>query len=397
MSRLFRPARLAVLLTLCLVIGLSSPAAAGKGGKGGGKGGGGGNGGGGNGALPTAVVSLGDSYVSGEGGRWQGNWASSTRDRGGTDRAAYKRWGLWFYDADRIYGSTDATGCHRSDVSPIISAALDADATINLACSGAATNNVVSAANGGVSHRGEAPQADQLGAVAVTHDVTVVVLSIGGNDLGFADAITDCTVKYTTSPSWFPNYCHDEQGPRVTNAMPAAMAGVARSIDDVRAALASAGDTEYRLILAGYPSPVPMGSDFRYLQSGWDRTFTGGCPFWNADADWARGQLVPQIADGLAAVAAQEGVEFLDLRDAFNGREVCASSAAQGSGSSAEWGRFLSTGITQGGAQESLHPNALGQVAVGTCIRLVVEAAPGSYRCTNVAGSGPDTMSLATS
>jgi hypothetical protein len=38
-------------------------------------------------ALPTAAVSLGDSYISGEGGRWQGNSIDPLADRDGTDRA----------------------------------------------------------------------------------------------------------------------------------------------------------------------------------------------------------------------------------------------------------------------------------------------------------------------
>ena len=344
-------------------------------------------------ADPTAVVSLGDSYISGEAGRWEGNWWSSYGSRRGTDRAAYRSGWFWRYDASRIYGATDRSGCHRSDVAPI-QWVDTADVAINLACSGAATANVISAANGGRSHRGEAPQSDQLAAVAAEHDVTVVVLSIGGNDLGFASIIVDCTVEYLTSLSWWPNFCHDEQQARIDQAMPAAMDGVRRSIADIRAAMAGAGDDDYRIIVQSYPSPVPRGADFRYTESGWSRVTTGRCPFWNADADWARDRLVPQIADALAAVAAAEGVEFLDLRDALDGREVCAATTAQGNGANAEWGRMVTTGILQGEIQESVHPNALGQQAMGTCVRLQVQAGPGDRSCTNVPGSGPDSMVL---
>ena len=34
-----------------------------------------------------AIVSLGDSYISGEAGRWKGNSIDNTGDRSGTDRA----------------------------------------------------------------------------------------------------------------------------------------------------------------------------------------------------------------------------------------------------------------------------------------------------------------------
>lgn len=45
--------------------------------------------------LPTAAVSLGDSYIAGEAGRWEGNARTNLGDRDGTDRAA-SRWG-WFW------------------------------------------------------------------------------------------------------------------------------------------------------------------------------------------------------------------------------------------------------------------------------------------------------------
>ena len=346
---------------------------------------------------PTAVVSLGDSYISGEGGRWEGNSSYDGRDRRGTDRAAYRnRWGWWRYDASRVYGRTDDTGCHRSDVAPISSSAIPVDELINLACSGADTRNLLRASSGGVGHRGEAPQGDQLADVVATHDVEMIVVSIGGNDLGFAGIIVDCAVDYLLSTSSRPNTCNEEQQADIDAAMASAMAGVAAVLDDVHAVLAEAGhvDGDYRLVLQSYPSPVPSGDEFRYSQSGWSRTVTGGCPFWDVDATWARDTFVPRLSGELAAVAAAHGAEFLDLQDTLEGREICADTTAQGDGPDAAWARYLSTGILQGEAQESLHPNSLGQMANGTCLRLLHQSEPGDYRCDNVAGSGPDTMTL---
>jgi hypothetical protein len=90
---------------------------------------------------PTAVVTLGDSYISGEAGRWQGNWATPEGNRGGTDRAAYKRKGIWHYGASRVYGDTYFNGCHRSDVSEVLTSQIAVDDQVNLACSGAVTQN----------------------------------------------------------------------------------------------------------------------------------------------------------------------------------------------------------------------------------------------------------------
>ncbi len=379
-------------LIILTVLAVSvSPAAAGKGGKGGGNGGGGGDN-----TLPTAAVSLGDSYISGEGGRWSGNWASSAGDRNGTDRAAYRKKGVWFYNAARVYGATDSNGCHRSDVAEIETAALAVDARFNLACSGAVASNIYRAANGGQWFKGEAPQADQLASVASSHNVELIVLSIGGNDLGFASAIIDCALGYNTSPSWWKNTCNADQQANIDAKMAGAMAGVGKSIDEIRAVMTAAGQApdSYRLVVQSYPSPIPRGSEFRYSESGWDRSNTGGCPFWNVDATWARDSLVPQISSNIAGVAAAKGAEFLDLSNTFEGREVCSTNAAQGSGANAEWGRFLVTGLTQGEAQESMHPNALGQEAVGTCLGQMFSSAQGDYSCNNVAGQGPEVMSL---
>lgn len=75
-------------LIAVLVFALAAPgtAVAGPKGKGGGNGGGGSGGGGGDGGgsggTPTALVTMGDSYISGEGGRWSGNWESSGGEPG---------------------------------------------------------------------------------------------------------------------------------------------------------------------------------------------------------------------------------------------------------------------------------------------------------------------------
>ena len=40
-------------------------------------------------ARPSAIVAMGDSFISGEGGRWLGNGSEALGTRSGTDRAAY--------------------------------------------------------------------------------------------------------------------------------------------------------------------------------------------------------------------------------------------------------------------------------------------------------------------
>ncbi len=346
---------------------------------------------------PTVAVSLGDSYIAGEAGRWFGNTTYDWGDRRGTDRAAVPQRWYWRYIEENVYADTYSTGCHRSDVAPIHSADLGVDVTINLACSGARTAHVRSSANGGQSYRGEPSQADQLAAVAAVHDVAVVVVSVGGNDLGFTDVITDCVAGYLTSTRWAPNTCHQAQDSKLTAALPGAMSNVAAVLADLRSVLDSNGDSDARIILQSYPSPVAEASNVRFVETGWDRTAKGGCPFWDADLEWANRSLIPRITDGLRAVAGAAGAEFLDLSAALKGHEACAASAEQGTGKdggSAEWIRFVTTGLTQGDIEESLHPNAYGQQAIGRCIALAVQSDPAPDLCRNSPEASPEVMRL---
>ncbi|MFF3648763.1 GDSL-type esterase/lipase family protein [Streptomyces sp. NPDC002181] len=344
---------------------------------------------------PTAVVSMGDSYISGEAGRWKGNSLTNSGNRTGTDRA-------WVsgntYDPSKVYGST-AGGCHRSDSAEVKSAGAIADVAVNLACSGATSENVFRASNGGVAFKGEAPQADQLAAVARANNVKVIALSIGGNDLGFADIIKDCALDFVL----WGSYCYDDQQYGVDEKMDGVMANVGKSVDEVRAVMRTAGygDSSYRIVLQSYPSPIPRGAENRYTQSDWSRLNTGGCPFWNRDSDWARDSLVPQIAGRLKAVAAAKGVQFLDLRDMMQGREVCAkssklvSSSAPASAKTSEWARWIDSSETQGLVQESMHPNHFGQLAAGRCLNLAVaQPANSASSCKNTAGADQSGMFL---
>ncbi|MFE5585011.1 GDSL-type esterase/lipase family protein [Kitasatospora sp. NPDC056531] len=348
-------------------------------------------------AGPTASVTLGDSYISGEAGRWMGNAAGTSDGHNGTDRA----WNGSSADPSVVYGATAASGCDRSDVAEVVGASTVAQSRINLACSGAVTANIFRAADGGQSFKGEAPQADQLATVARQNNVKLITLSIGGNDLGFGSIISDCVQDYLI----WNSYCHDSAQSSVDSKMPTAMAGVGKAIDEIRAVMADAGyaQSDYRLVLQSYPSPIPRSAEMRYPESGWSRSDTGGCPFWNADADWARDSMVPQISKALAGVAAAKGAQFLDLSDMLQGREVCSTATEQPTVSSApsatssEWARFVDGGFntTQGALQESMHPNYYGQLALGRCLTLLWGQSSGDYACRNTAGQDASGMYLA--
>ena len=62
----------------------------------------------------------------------------------------------------------------------------------------------------------------------------------------------------------------------------------------------------------------------------------------------------------------------------------------------AEWVRWINTGITEGDAQESAHPNAYGQKAIGKCLQLIYGKAStsGNWSCYNTPGQSYTAMYL---
>ena len=265
--------------------------------------------------LPTAAVALGDGFLAGAGGRWQGNagQAPSGGDSWGTDRAAYACSAdhtTCDHDVARVYGDSAKDGCDRSDVPEVESADLGVSRRFDLACAG-----------GGVTQA----QLDQLAAVAAASQVRLVVVSVGDEDRALAGLTTD-GVRADQS--------------RVESALVA-----------VRAVLAKAGyaPSDYRLVLQSYPSPVPRAAENRYPDTAVRQT-GGGCPLSNAESNQVRNDVVPALAAMEKKAATAQGAEFLDLQDAFQGHEVCSRNAAQADASrtldapqdaaTAEWARF---------------------------------------------------------
>ncbi|MQA02780.1 MAG: hypothetical protein GEV07_08700 [Streptosporangiales bacterium] len=299
--------------------------------------------------APTAIVSLGDSYISGEAA---GDYEEGTDQEGNF--------------------------CHRSNRAEIHSTGIDVDESINLACSGATTDNV---RLGGTPQNGEAPQAERLREVAKSHDVQLVVLSIGGNDVGFSDLVLDCIKAYFR----LGERCQDKWADKLPAELEQAAPNIARSLADIRTVMNDAGyaDGDYQLVLQSYPSPVTEKNRYTFTKA------FEGCPIRDDDAQWARTRVVSQFAGTLSGVAADAGARFLDLSHAFYDREVCA----EGIDHSQEWakGVDIDVGQIQNGAgsnivQQSMHPNELGHAQFGTCVGGFFGMSGSAGRCLR----GPD-------
>src|SRR5207244_5984013 len=70
---------------------------------------------------------------------------------------------------------------------------------------------------------------------------------------------------------------------------------------NIRRAMLLAGyvDQDYTILMQTYPSPIPGGPGFRYPESNGGRWVTGGCGFWDADADWANTVALATVNDGV--------------------------------------------------------------------------------------------------
>ena len=338
---------------------------------------------------PTSVVTMGDSYISGEAGRWFGNSANVAGSRDGTDRACVFTLGLCTsYDESRVYvDGSAATGCHRSDVAEVHSARLPVGRAVNIACSGAVTSNLLRSSSGGTTGHGEPPQGDKLAPVARSTRVRMIVVSVGGNDLGFASIVTACFQAYLTRAA----PCSQTHAAALSDERLAeATAKIERAIDDIRGVMREAGyaDDDYRLVLQTYPVVIPPSSQARDPQDDPQR-IVEGCPFYDADMDWAQNAAAARIGNAVKAAAASRGADVLELLDAFDGHEICshltnaASPLAPPSPTRSEWGRAVSAStIAQGQVQELFHPNAFGQLALGDCLGALYAARHGSFACT---------------
>ncbi|WP_405056380.1 hypothetical protein OG474_27015 [Kribbella sp. NBC_01505] len=350
------------------------------------------------------VVTLGDSYISGEAGRWAGSSNDSEAPADALGAHAYH---------DNASGTAEAIPkCHRSSsAEAFIGGGVGG---LNLSCSGARTTTGtgddfkpgIDFYDNGAGKLGQAKALQQF---ATSHNVRQVAVSIGGNDFNFAAIVTQCVQDFLLSPSWSPDYCKDDSSvvANFTTANVTAVRGkIATALQNVRTAMRNAGygDSAWTLVVQTYPSPIPNGSGFRYGQTGYTRQSVGGCGFWSADADWANSTALTTINNTVRAAISQSGlanIRLLELQSAFNGRRLCEktvglyeevglSSWTQPTAvDKTEWINQIRTVTTVGSnyfIQESLHPNYWAQLALRSCLRQTYSQNRGGT-CT-IAGTG---------
>jgi lysophospholipase L1-like esterase len=166
------------------------------------------------------------------------------------------------------------------------------------ACSGATTDDVLRGRDA------EPPQLDR-----VTADTSLVTLSIGGNDVGFAHVLAGCVVRFPWSRG-----CQS-QGPEIDTRMRALRATLWNVLSKiiVRAPLA-------RVIVVGYPRifSETSGADFDNITVGDQR--------WLNVRAKALDDLIGQVAQAadrrIVAAHGAGSVEYVDALYAFAGHEI---------------------------------------------------------------------------
>lgn len=141
-------------------------------------------------------------------------------------------------------------------------------------------------------------EADQLSALGP--DTSLVSITVGGNDSGFATTMLSC--RYFSDR--FCQYVIDRGGEFIENELPG-------ELDDLYAAIAERAP-QARVVVLGYPYLYATG---------------GSCDAGGISA--AERQMLKEGSDGLNEViagrAAAAGFAFADARPAFAGHEICTA------------------------------------------------------------------------
>lgn len=361
------------------------------------------------------VVGLGDSYMSGEGARWASN---------GSNNATVEFNGGWLVGTvDQVYGDSPENTesipyCHRSATAPMFTGA-DVNHA-NFACSGAQTNSFVNqygrakpgidfdtiTASDGQKLEGQAAQLEKF---ASTHDVDVVTLSIGGNDLGFAEIISTCVSSWIEgTPCKDSALIASRVNPTVKRTLTKRVKG---AIQNVNTAMSRSGykSTDFRLLVQLGPSPIPNSDQIDYEDFSFDRQAFGGCGMLNADLNYANDKLLPYL-DSIITGAVQDirkesgsaAMTVVDMKKALYGHRLCEKGTQrpeagtgippEGFAQGVEWIRFISITAVKlypesADAQEAMHPTYFGQRALASCMTLAVDTPATTTRVGCTLGS----------
>ena len=383
----------------------------------------------------ASVVSLGDSTISGEGGRWAGNTnllSPYNRD----DAGAQSYW-------DTPSGEA-ITDCHRSK-SALVHIG-HPYRTQNFACSAAMTYSYNWQYPRGWRYKpgvdlycngmfgvldcpgGQMGQLNELYHYARTHNVRHIVLAVGANDFDFSGVTKQCMELYEKAKWLFGDqFCYNSgvmQAAITPQKRDAIEDDIYDSLTELVSVMGSAGYSKsmYDVIIQNYWSPIPSDADIRIPDVDLNRQNLGGCPLLDPDATVLNEYLLPAInasvlnvARKFRANASPLKIRFMDVSEAFKGHRLCEKGVGLiedipgffGSGTDTtvvdkvEWVTEARLATAIFGAYtlaEGGHANYWGQLAQRNCLRILIARSsyPGG-KCVPAGGvndRGEPAMSL---
>lgn len=296
----------------------------------------------------TALVTMGDSEISGEG---VGNYVPGTHQAGN-----------W---------------CDRSYDQAVFRTGIPADQKYNLACSGATPWNLIA---GGPTQHNELNQGDQLAVKARNTHVRLIWVVVGANGDGtiqFGPVATDCAVRRV----FFQGACWPTYTDQWTIRTDGSRQAVEDALNSIRQTMTAAGylRSDYELVLMSYPSPGSPDVEDNPNFPGW---YSGGCLLYLADMAFARNKAVPMFESALRAAATDTGTRYLDASRLFHGHEVCTDNTSVR-------GLFIEVGIwDENAARQSFHPNYRGHGMFAQCVTQFWNSGAQRATCVDPASTG---------
>jgi len=233
-------------------------------------------------------------------------------------------------------------GCLRSpDAYPVLVATVLKAPLTDVACTNAGVKEMTEAQK---TYLGTNPP--QLS--ALRPDDALVLLTLGGDDMGFMNVLQTCMKLSVTDPWGSPCEAHYTTGG--TDQLAARVSAEAPRLAAVLRAIA-ADAPRARIVLVGYPDLFPL---------------SGGCwpavPITDGDIAYLRG-IETQINAVLAADAKAAGATYVNTFTATAGHGFCAPESTRDV-----------EGLVPGSAALPFHPNTRGQAAIAAAVLKALEA-----------------------
>jgi hypothetical protein len=269
------------------------------------------------------IVTVGDSSISGEAGRWAGNTNKSSTEVDALGSTAY-------YD-NAGHTAELIAGCHRSQSAEVyIHGGVTGE---NLACSGAKTSSYFASGSqfkpgldfyesGG--HEGQALMLEKF---AKTHDVPLVTIAIGGNNFNYAETVAYCVEHFVLGLGACGGQAFVTKNFTTANINEQTL-DIKNAILNVSEAMKKAGYTssQYTILVQNYASLLPKGLEIRYEETVAKRQEVGGCGLYNSDANLGNEVWLADINKAVLTAASEaklSNLNTLDVSSSFNGRRLC--------------------------------------------------------------------------